>query len=120
MDTRDILIPTSDGLWLAGTVYGPTGSANGMCAFIAPATGKPQDQYTHYARYLTNRGWHVITFDYRGIGRSAHADPTGARLTMQAWGEFDIAAVIRWARSELRPSRLVAITHSIGGQVIAF
>jgi len=37
---------------------------------------------------------------------------------MQAWGEMDLAAVIDWVRNESRPQRLVAIAHSIGGQIL--
>ena len=39
-----------------------------------PATGVPQSYYARFAAYLAERGFTVLTFDYRGIGRSKNGD----------------------------------------------
>jgi predicted alpha/beta hydrolase len=38
---------------------------------------------------------------------------------MRDWGERDIAGMIDWIMSSLAPSKLLAVSHSVGGQMVA-
>lgn len=80
--------------------------------------GASQQRYRAFALHMASVGWHVITFDYRGVGlsRGAVAGP----LTMSAWGEHDFDAIIGWTQAHLAPRHLVAVGHSIGGQLLSF
>ena len=61
-----------DGYRLGATLFRPAAS-NGRAVMIMAATGVPQEYYAKFAAFLAERGFTVLTFDYRGIGRSRHA-----------------------------------------------
>jgi predicted alpha/beta hydrolase len=114
-----IIIPAADGVPLAATLYQPAGGRSRMAAIIACAMGAPRDNYRHYAAYLASEGWSVVTFDYRGIAGSKHGSLRRCPATIRDWAEQDITGVISWIDGTLHPLRLVAIGHSIGGQIMA-
>ena len=58
-----------DGLSIGGTLYRPAGPG-GLAVQMQSAAGVPQGFYAKFASYLAGRGFTVLTFDYRGIGRS--------------------------------------------------
>lgn len=39
---------------------------------------------------------------------------------MRDWGKKDVSGIIDWVMENLKPRRLVAIGHSIGGQIMGF
>ena len=116
--TEQVAIPTADGLMLAARVFRPQAEPRGA-ALILCCVGGTQARYEALARFLTQRHWIVVTFDYRGVGSSRALESTRAN-TMVHWGTHDFDAVISWTRSHLHPKRLVAVGHSIGGQLIPF
>lgn len=113
-------VMTRDGIPLAVTTWQEEGRESRDVALVLCAVGARQDQYASFARGLAREGWRVVTFDYRGIGRSVLPEGTRHLASMRAWGEQDLTAVIQWAHDELAPERLVAVAHSIGGQLIPF
>lgn len=119
MQTSRIMIASADGIRICLTHYRGCGARPpNRAAVILGATGVVQERYAAFARFLAEDGWHVLTFDYRGIGGSTVTPSDLERVSMQAWGEQDLAAVLEWIGIELRPQKLVAIAHSIGGQII--
>lgn len=88
-------------------------------AIFLNATGASQDRFRSLAAYVAQSGWHALTFDYRGIGQSAIPPGMAQRVSMQAWGEQDLAAMIAWADAEFGHPRIALICHSIGGQIAA-
>ena len=113
-------IPATDGFALAASLF-LSGRRPALGALmIAGAVGNRRQNYTAYAAYMAEKGWDVLTFDYRGIGESAVPWKMSESFTMVDWGEKDIAGVIDWARAHLNPARLVLVGHSIGGQVVGF
>jgi predicted alpha/beta hydrolase len=80
--------------------------------------GSVQSRYWSFARHMARSGWHVVTFDYRGVGRSRAAGVARERVSMSAWGEQDLDAVIGWIQTRLAPAKMVAVGHSIGGQLL--
>jgi predicted alpha/beta hydrolase len=119
---RSLRIPARDGFKLAATLVEPAGgwSSEGMDALvlISPATAAPRSYYDTFARFLADRGFAVLTYDYRGMGGSRPRSLRGFRASMHEWGEEDLAGVIAWASRHVQPSRLLGIGHSVGGQIV--
>ncbi|WP_273222051.1 alpha/beta fold hydrolase [Pseudomonas sp.] len=81
--------------------------------------GASQHRFQDLANYCTQAGWHALTFDYRGIGESAIPPGMEPDVSMQAWGELDLTAMIKWADSELENPHIALLGHSMGGQIAA-
>ena len=86
---------------------------------LHPATAVTQRYYEALAHYLHGLGLHVLTYDYRGTGRSRPADLRQCTVTMAEWMEDDNAAVTRWAAARWPGLPLLAVGHSVGGHAIA-
>lgn len=90
---------------------------------IAAALGVPQQFYRRYAEFLRSENYDVVTFCYRGTGRSKR-DRQHHKVRLEDWGHQDIEAIIRFAnqRKASMPSieSVHYVGHSIGGQVLGF
>jgi predicted alpha/beta hydrolase len=84
---------------------------------IPSAMGVAQQFYTQFAQWLAGQGYHVTTFDYRGIGLSAPPSLRGFPVNIFDWAE-DCAAVIDAVKSQLPDVPLHWIGHSLGGQLL--
>ncbi|SFD71821.1 alpha/beta hydrolase family protein [Streptomyces aidingensis] len=110
---QDIRIPARDGYRLAATRYG----SGPRAVVISSATAVPRGYYRAYATALADRGYTVLTYDYRGIGGSR--PETGLRgfpATAADWALKDMAGVLDHVTGTLRPERLFLVGHSFGGQ----
>ncbi|MBB5203545.1 putative alpha/beta hydrolase [Inhella inkyongensis] len=112
---RALLFAARDGARLAGRVFEPATPARAV-AVLAPATGVPQRYYFGFARWLRERGYAVLCFDYRGMGMSPTPD---GGVTMRDWVARDLSAALALARQRAgRGSQslpLVWFGHSLGG-----
>jgi predicted alpha/beta hydrolase len=109
----DLMLPARDGVRLAATLFEPV-TPNGAALLLNGGTGIVRQFYGAFAAYLAQRGFAVLTYDYRGIGGSEA--PRAA--TMEHWGGVDQASMIGHLR-RLRPgASLGLIGHSFGGQVL--
>jgi predicted alpha/beta hydrolase len=115
-----LTIAAADGFGLAASLYRCRRPRPLGTLVVAAAVGNVRQNYADYAGAMADRGWDVLTFDYRGMGGSRAPAEAEATFTMVDWGEKDLAGVLAWARGELNPRRLVLVGHSIGGQVAAF
>jgi predicted alpha/beta hydrolase len=86
---------------------------------LHPATAVNQTYYLAFAGYLSGRGLHVLTYDYRGTGRSRPRDLRDVKVSMADWMEDDVGAVTRWAAERFPGLPLLAVGHSVGGHAIA-
>lgn len=106
----------ADGFALAAELFIPSGQPCGIIV-IAGAVGVPQRFYCRFAEFARQRGYQVMTFDYRGIARSAPKSLRGFNMDFRDWGQLDLAAVIEANADEAErlgiPVYLVA--HSFGG-----
>jgi predicted alpha/beta hydrolase len=109
----DITIPARDGFDLAATRYGDGDDV----VLINSATAVPRRFYRRFAAGLAERGFTVVTYDYRGVGDSRPEDLRGFEARARDWGLLDMSGVIDWIRAEWSPQSLHLVGHSIGGQV---
>ena len=116
MTERSVSIPALDGYRLTATLFPPTAPDNGVVVQINGATGVRREYYHTFARFLADRGFHVVTYNYRGIGDSRDIGWHGGEPTLRDWGEQDLAGVIEWISHEYPKHRLVCVGHSGGGQ----
>ncbi|TMP38751.1 alpha/beta hydrolase family protein [Pseudoalteromonas rubra] len=115
--TQEITIQTQDGIALSATLYLPDKPITGGVV-INSATAVKQTYYQAFATFMAQQGFAVITYDYRGIGKSAIANFRDPRLTMHAWGAFDFAAIIDWTQTHYPELNWHCIGHSVGGQLV--
>jgi predicted alpha/beta hydrolase len=83
---------------------------------IAPAMGIQQKFYSEYARYISNQGYEVWTFDYDGIGESKRRSLATYSCNLLDWIEDSFESVLNQAISENSSSKIFIVGHSFGGQ----
>lgn len=92
--------------------------SNGYCVIIASATGVKQNYYKNFAHFLSDNHYTVYTFDYGGIGESRDKPLSEFVTTASAWAQNDFEWVVKYVKDKNPESKLLVITHSIGGQLI--
>jgi predicted alpha/beta hydrolase len=115
VDVQPFELHASDGYLLGATWFRParaSASAPGSTVVVAPATGVPQGFYRAFAAHLAAHGHAVLTFDYRGIGRSRHGSLAGFRADYLDWAERDLGSVVAHAATR---APVAVVGHSFGG-----
>jgi predicted alpha/beta hydrolase len=119
---HSLRLPAADGFRLAATLYEPGAVRHGRTGdavvLINPATAAPRGYYDGFARFLTGRGFSVLTYDYRGIGDSRPGSLRGFKARLRDWGEQDMAGMVDWTARHLQPAKLLVVGHSVGGQIV--
>ena len=109
----ELMLAARDGTALAATLFKPK-SPNGGAILLNSGTGIPRQFYGAFALHLAERGFAVLTYDYRGIGGSS-APPSA---TMEQWGAIDQASMIDHLARLCPGAARALIGHSFGGQVL--
>lgn len=86
---------------------------------VGAALGVRQDFYADFAGHLAARGLDAITFDCRGIGRSAPRSLRGFRASLDDWIALDYEAAIAHAASAAGGRPVFVVGHSMGAQLPA-
>ena len=114
-----------DGVEIAAHWYepGPQAGAARAVAVIGAATGVPQGFYRAFASWLAQRGYAVLTFDYRGMGASRRGPIEAETATMRDWAQQDMSAALAAATRRRRTASgvrlaLLWVDHSFGGHGI--
>lgn len=117
----DLYINTPLGHQLGLTVFKPQTTIN-KSIIISSATGVLQYYYNKFASHFSELGYTVYTFDYSGIGKSNQSTTHLKQNTvdLKAWGENDQTSVVNYAKSQNSNHKIIVVTHSIGGQILAF
>jgi predicted alpha/beta hydrolase len=94
-------------------------TSNNKSIVISSATGVLQSYYSKFAKHFCILGFTVYTFDYSGIGLSHSKDIKENTSNLYDWASNQ-ASVLSFANTENVEHKTILITHSIGGQLIAF
>ncbi len=109
---EQLTLHAADGYALSATRYPARAALRGHLV-MASATGVPQGFYRRFAEFAAERGYNVMTLDYRGIGRSRPATLKGFRMDYLDWGRLDLAAAVEAMSVPGLP--LYVVGHSYGG-----
>src|SRR6185503_18699533 len=119
LESEPLEIRTADGVTLSATVYEPASQPRGMVV-MAHAMFARQSAFRWLAPAYRDRGWRVVTFDFRGHGRSAIASPQagapGSRWGYDDFVERDLPAVVECVRAR-SDGPVALLGHSLGGHV---
>lgn len=108
----------ADGAVLGGTLFTPPGRARGT-VIIHSATAVPQGYYRRFAQFAARAiGARVLTYDYRGIGKSRPRSLRGFHATLTGWARLDAVAVHDFVRERFPGEPFAVIGHSFGGQLV--
>ncbi|MBH0066126.1 alpha/beta fold hydrolase [Psychrobacter sp. SZ93C1] len=117
IDVYSLSIMTDRNKALAATVYRPRDTTK-KAIMMAPATGIKRHFYHHFARYLAESGFGVLTFDNEGIGESLSSELSKCDASLISWGRHDMPAVLDALQDEFPNASYHLIGHSAGGQLI--
>ena len=110
--TAPVVLTATDGYVLSATRF-PTALPLRGRIVVAGATAVPQGFYRRVAEHAAARGYETLTFDYRGIGRSAPPTLKGFRMDLLDWAKLDLAAAVESMAGNDVPLFLAG--HSYGG-----
>lgn len=114
---RPIAIATDDGFPLAGTLF--YGEREGPAVLVSSATAVPQGYYAAFADALVAAGASaVLTYDYRGVGRSTRPVSWRRRIAKKEWALHDFPAALAALRRAAPGRTLVGVGQSFGGQAL--
>jgi predicted alpha/beta hydrolase len=115
---QNIDISCTDQYRLAGRFY-PTKIKNTskLPILIAPATGITTQFYHSFAEWLAEQGFDVLSFDFRGIGKSLHGSIKNSNANIIQWGQLDLPAAIETLLQLTHANKIILIGHSAGGQL---
>jgi len=109
---------TSDNAKIAGRYFEPGSDIVGTVV-IAPAMGVDQDYYAPLAEWLSQQSFRVVTFDYRGMGRSRTGSLRGFKADLFDWAK-DCSAVLSNLSGLSDNGPVYWLGHSLGGQIVPF
>lgn len=110
-------IITQDKTPLTAHLFEPQ-TSNGKMVIINSATGVRQHIYFGIARFLSENGFTVITYDYRGIGLSKPNKITDFQASMRLWGTQDFSAITDYVNIHFPNDRKYVIGHSVGALIL--
>src|SRR5215475_7356177 len=115
VERKPVEIVCRDEVVLSGDLWTNPSGKRHSTVIINPATGVLARYYHCYAAFLAAHDFDVLTYDYRGIGRSRPASLRGCRYRWRDWGEKDFDAALRFAKARDADSAVLVVGHSFGG-----
>ncbi|PRX53766.1 alpha/beta fold hydrolase [Flagellimonas meridianipacifica] len=111
-------IQCEDGFVLKARLFSPEKDKKGKILIINSATAVGQNLYANYAQFMAENGFHVLTYDYRGIAESRPKKLRGFYTSFTDWGEKDVSSVLVYAKENFPNFPINILGHSIGGTLI--
>lgn len=110
-------VRTTDGFHLTVYKFEPSFD-NGKVILISSGIGIQQYFYANYATYLSELGYTVYTYDYRGIGESGVKRIKNFKGNIFDWATLDFQSVTDHVLSKNEGKQKYYIGHSIGGSFL--
>ena len=112
-------VRTEDDKIIIGRMFVPQGEPI-AAVLIVSAMGVKQQYYASFASWLSEQGYLVATFDYRGIGLSHMGSLRGYHADIMDWAQLDCAAMVKTVAAAVDRKPLYWLGHSLGGQIFPF
>lgn len=116
---EQITITAADGYPLSALFSSPLRYVKGTIV-ISPAAGVKKEFYINFSRFLYQKGYAVLLYDYRGIGGSVRGNIRKSKISIHQWGTLDMNAVMQWLVEVKQLSDIIWLGHSMGAQLIGF
>lgn len=116
---EEIVIIAEDGYQLSALQSIPVEECCGRI-ILSSATGIKKEFYINFAQFLVQKGYCVLLYDYRGIGKSAPKDLKKSNSYMHEWGTKDMNAALNYMVNEKGFTDIIWVGHSVGAQLIGF
>jgi predicted alpha/beta hydrolase len=116
---EEIPILSEDGVTNVMTVYTASSGNADRVVLLMPAMGVTADYYEPLALACASSGWHAITADLRGNGRSSVRASRGTHFGYHEMVQYDWPAFVEAARKRFPSACLYILGHSLGGQLSA-
>jgi predicted alpha/beta hydrolase len=114
---KEFNLETPLGHCLSVSVFEPKEQAK-AALMICSATGVKQSLYYKFAQFLSTQGYIVYTFDYAGIDLSKPDSLKRFNTSASDWANNDIESVLKMIKAKHSDIPLLALGHSIGGQLL--
>ena len=114
---RNIVILTEDQYPLAAHIFEPEYS-NKKILLINSATGVKQQIYFSFAKHFADKGFTVITYDYRGVGLSKPPKMKGFLASMRSWGTLDYKSLTQYIQKNYPDYKTYCLGHSVGALIL--
>ncbi|MBK1897755.1 alpha/beta hydrolase family protein [Chryseobacterium paridis] len=114
---EELTLTTTDQVSIIAHLFLPEHSNNKLL-LINSATGVKQQVYFSFAKYFSEKGFTVITYDYRGIGLSKPEHMKGFNASMRIWGTRDYKAITTYVRTRFAGYEKYCLGHSVGALIL--
>lgn len=114
---KKLILTTKDSFSITAHLFVPDKS-NRKFLLINSATGVRQQVYFSFAKYFSEKGFTVLTYDYRGIGLSKPKQMKGFNASMRIWGTQDYKAVTDYIQLNFNDFQKYGLGHSVGALIL--
>ena len=112
-----LTLTTKDQCQLSAHIFKPKKS-NQKIILINSATGVKQQVYFSFAQFFAEKGFTVITYDYRGIGLSKPEKMRNFKASMRTWGNEDFKRLTEFVIENFPDYQKFCLGHSVGALII--
>jgi len=112
-----LILTTKDSFSITAHLFLP-GKSNHKLLLINSATGVKQQIYFSFAQYFSEKGFTVLTYDYRGIGLSKPENMKGFTASMRTWGSLDYKALTDYIQLNFNDFQKYGLGHSVGALIL--
>lgn len=114
---KELFLKNPDGFNLSVKIFEPE-NAIGKLLIINSATGVKQQVYFSFAKYMSQNGFTVITYDYSGIGESKPKKMKNFESSMRIWGTRDFKTLTEFIKKEYPQEEKFCLGHSVGALIL--
>lgn len=114
---KELFLKNPDDFNLSVKIFEPE-NAIGKLLLINSATGVKQQVYFSFAKYMSQNGFTVITYDYSGIGESKPKKMKNFKSSMRVWGTRDFKTITEFIKKKYPQEEKFCLGHSVGALIL--